>query len=600
MSAPSGAENVSTLSRIFLHVCRSFPKDELLKSKVGGQWRAVSTAEFERKVRRLSLGLRVLGLKPGEKVALLAENGPDWIMGDYAILCAGGVTVPIYTTLPAEHIRYILDNSDSVAVLSGGGVLWEKISAIRSQLPALRWAIPLGEGSASGGSTLDEVLAAGEKAEAADPGLFERNARAVTPEDLASIIYTSGTTGHPKGVMLTHGNFISNILSLDQIVPFLDTDLYLSFLPLSHVLERTGTFIFLYKGGTIAFAESVATVAENLVEIRPTKMLSVPRLFEKIYVRIIDQVLEGSAPKRAIFFWAVRIGRRALAVEESGRRLPVSLAFRRSLARRLVFRKILAKTGGRVRFFVSGGAALSPDITEFFYAIGLVILPGYGLTETSPCVAGNTPRDHRFGTVGKVIPNVELRIAEDGEILVRGPNVMRGYYKDEAATAEVMAGSWFHTGDIGRLDADGFLTITDRKKDVIVTSGGKNVAPQPIESLILSTPHFLNIVVIGAERKFISALVVPDFARLEAWARARDLVFKDRTDLCGRPEVAEYLLARIDEATPDLAPYERIKKIAVLDHDFELEAGEITPTLKIRRNIIERKYKSVIDSLYAG
>jgi long-chain acyl-CoA synthetase len=595
----SNAEFVTTLGRLFIHTCRTYPKPELLKSKVGGQWRALSTAEFERKVRRLSLGLRALGLKPGDKAAILAESGPDWIVADYAILCAGGITVPIFPTLPVEHIRYILEDSESVAVLSAGRVLGEKISSIRPQLPGLKWSIFLDEGSASGRLSLDEVLAAGAKVEGDDPGAFERNALAVSPEDLASIIYTSGTTGHPKGVMLTHRNFVSNILSLDLVVPFVDTDIILSFLPLSHVLERTGSFLFLYKGGTIAFAESVTTVAENLLEIRPTKMLSVPRLFEKIYARIIDQVLTGSAVRRAIFFWAVRIGRRALALEESGQRIPTSLALRRRLARKIVFDKILARTGGRVGFFVSGGAALSPDITEFFHAIGLIILPGYGLTETSPCLTGNTLRDHRFGTVGKAIPGVELRIAKDGEILARGPNVMRGYYKNEAATREVIVDGWFHTGDIGRLDADGFLTITDRKKDIIVTSGGKNVAPQPIESLILSNPYFQNVVVVGAERKFISALVVPEFTRLEAYARTQGIAFRDRSDLCRQEKITTFLIAQIDAVTPDLAPYERIKKIAVLDHDFEIEAGEITPTLKIRRDIVERKYKAAIDSLYA-
>jgi len=482
------AEFVTTISRLFLNTCREFPKPELLKSKIDGEWRAISTEEFGRRVRRLSLGLRALGFKPGDKAAILAESGPDWIIADHAILAAGGITVPIFPTLPAEQIRYILDDSEAAAVLSGGGVLWEKISAVRYKLPGLKWPIFLGEGRVPGGLSAEEVMAAGAKAEAADPAAFERAALAVSPEDLASIIYTSGTTGRPKGVMLTHRNFISNIQGLDQVVDFSDKDIILSFLPLSHVLERTGSFLFLYKGGTVAFAESVATVAENLVEIRPTRMVSVPRLFEKIYARIIDQIVTGSAVKRAIFFWAVKTGRRALAFEQRGERVPKGLALRRGLARKLVFDKILARTGGRVGFMVSGGAALSPDITEFFHAVGMVILPGYGLTETSPVLTGSTPTRCRFGAVGQAIPGVELRIAEDGEILARGPGIMRGYYKNEAATREVMAGGWFHTGDIGRLDADGYLYITDRKKDVIVTSGGKNVAPQPIESLLLPIP----------------------------------------------------------------------------------------------------------------
>jgi long-chain acyl-CoA synthetase len=594
------AEFVTTISRLFLHTCREFPKPELLKSKVKEEWTAISTEEFGRRVRHLSLGLRILGLKPGDKAAILAESGPDWVIADFAILCAGGITVPIFPTLPAEQIRYILDDSEAVAVLSAGGVLWEKISATRYLLPGLKWPVFLGTGRAPGGLTLYEVSAKGAKAEADDPGAFERAALSVSPEDLASIIYTSGTTGLPKGVMLTHRNFISNVQAIDQVVPFGKDDVILSYLPLSHILERTGSFLFLYKGGTVAFAESAATVAENLLEIRPTRMVSVPRLFEKIYARIIDQVVAGSVVRRAIFFWAVKIGRRVLSYRVRDERVPVGLELRRKLAHRLIFSKILDRMGGRVGFMVSGGAALSPDINEFFHAIGLVILPGYGLTETSPVLTANTLAHFRFGTVGRAIPGVELKIADDGEILARGPGIMRGYHKNEAATREVMAGGWLHTGDIGRLEADGTLTITDRKKDVIVTSGGKNVAPQPIESLILANPYFQNVVVVGAERKFISALVVPDFARLEGWAKDHGIAFRDRADLCRREKVAAFLMEQIDQATPELASYEKIKKIAVLGRDFELEAGEITPTLKIRRNIVERKYRDIIDSLYIG
>jgi long-chain acyl-CoA synthetase len=594
----TGSESVTTLSRLFLHICRTHPKPELLKAKADGVWRALSTSEFEQKVRRLTLGLRALGLRPGDKVGLLAESGPHWIVADFAILCAGGVTVPIFPTLPADHVRYILDDSEASFVLSAGGVLWEKIAAVRPQLRGLKKTVLLTGGSAEKGLTIDDVIAMGAKAEADDPGAFERNALAVAADDLASIIYTSGTTGQPKGVMLTHGNFVSNILALASVVPYDETDVVLSFLPLSHVLERTGSFLHLNGGCSIVFAESVASVAENLLEIRPTKMISVPRLFEKIYARILDQVLAGSAIKKAIFFWAVRTGKRAVAIDATGRPLPKGLAMRRRLARLLVFDKILARTGGRVRFFISGGAALAPDITEFFDALGLIILPGYGLTETSPVLTGNTLRDRRLGTVGKAIPGVVLRIAEDGEILARGPNIMRGYYKDEEATRTVMDGGWFHTGDLGRLDEDGFLTITGRKKDVIVTSGGKNVVPQPIESLILANPYIQNVVVVGAERKFIAALVVPDFVRLEAYARSHGIDFRDREELCRREEIISFLMAEIDRATSDLAPFEKIKKIAVLDRDFEIEAGEMTPTLKIKRNIVERKYKAVIDSLY--
>jgi long-chain acyl-CoA synthetase len=328
-------------------------------------------------------------------------------------------------------------------------------------------------------------------------------------------------------------------------------------------------------------------------------MISVPRLFEKIYARVMDQVLAGSAVKKAIFFWGVKVGKSAAALTLAGRRVPRGLALRLKLARKLVFAKILAKTGGRFRFLVCGGAPIAADIQEFFYAVGLVIMAGYGLTETAPVLAANNPTHYRFGTVGTVLPGVTLRIAEDGEILARGANVMKGYYKNEAATREVMAGGWFHTGDLGILSEDGYLTITDRKKDLIVTSGGKNVAPQPIESRILANPLFSSAVVVGAERKFITALIVPDFDHLEAYAKDHGIAFADRADLCRKPEIAAFLLQQIDAATPDLAAYERIKKIVVLDKDFEIGENEVTPTLKIKRNIVEKKYKDLIDALYA-
>ncbi len=599
------SEHYSTLGRLFLYNARTFPKPEMLKHKVDGRWEAISTEEFGRRVRRFSLGLRALGLRPGDKAVLLAESGPDWIIADFAIMCAGAVTVPIFPTLPAEQIRYIVDDSEARVLISAGGVLWEKVMAIRDRLPHLAKAVYLGhgplpsEGLGPLGLSLAEVAAMGEQAEKADPAAFAAMAEAIRPDDLASIIYTSGTTGVPKGVMLSHGNIVANLDSLNEHVPFNDRDVILSFLPLSHVLERTGSFLFLSNGCSIAFAENVAAVAENMIELRPTMMISVPRLFEKIYARVMDQVRTGSAVKKAIFFWGVKVGKAAAALSISGRPIPGGLALRLKLARKLVFAKILAKTGGRFRFFVCGGAPIAADIQEFFYAVGLIILAGYGLTETSPVLAANNLVKYRYGTVGTAMPGVDLRIAEDGEILARGANVMKGYFKNEAATREIMAGGWFHTGDIGVLSEDGYLTITDRKKDLIVTSGGKNVAPQPIESRILANPIFSSAVVVGAERKFIAALVVPDFERLEAWARGRGLAFESRADLCRKPEVSAYLLEQVEAATPDLAAYERIKKIAVLDKDFEIGENEVTPTLKIKRNIVEKKYKDIIDALYA-
>jgi long-chain acyl-CoA synthetase len=589
---------VETLSQLFQNTCRTYRKDDLLMSKQEGRYVPIPTAEFEARVRHLSSGLRELGLRAGDKVVIFSENRPEWVMTDFAVLCAGGITVPIYTSLMPEYIKYIINDSDAKIVVCSNRDLWLKVEAVRKDLPEVRHYIMIDEEAPAGIMTLGEVAGRGRAAAEGNPGVFDAVAAAVKPDDLASIIYTSGTTGIPKGVMLTHGNFVSNSKALDAVVEFIHTDTILSFLPLSHVLERMTTFSFLYKGASIAYAESVDTVAENLMEVRPTIMISVPRLFDKIYAKVMDNVLTQSPLKRRIFFWALRVGKKY-----GGRKLrkePISpaLAARRTLAGKLVFSKIVEKTGGRVKFFVSGGAPLSKDVAEFFYALGITVLEGYGLTETSPVLTCNTFEKLRFGTVGAPVPGVEIKIAPDGEILARGPNVMKGYYKKDAETREVMVEGWFHTGDIGYMDPDGFLVITDRKKDLIVTAGGKNVAPQPIENLLKANPYILNAVVVGGSRKFISALVVPDFDKLETYAKANGVTFRDRAEICGKEEIRDFMLAEVNRSTPDLASYERIKKIALLDHDFEIGAGEMTPTLKVKRSFVEAKYKSVIDSLY--
>jgi long-chain acyl-CoA synthetase len=585
---------VETLSQLFLHTCRTYRKDNLLMSKREGRYVPISTADFEARVRHLSAGLRELGLQPGDKVVIFSENRPEWVMTDFAVLCAGGITVPIYTSLMPEQIKYIIDDSDAAFVVCSNRDLWIKVEAVRRDLTKVRHFIMIDDEAPAGIMTLGEVAGRGKSA----LGTFDAVAAAIRPDDLASVIYTSGTTGTPKGVMLSHGNFVSNSKALDAVTEFVHTDTILSFLPLTHVLERMTTFSFLYKGASIAYAESVDTVAENLVEVRPTIMISVPRLFDKIYARVMDNILTQSPLKRKIFFWALRVGKKYGGKKLRKEPISRTLETQRKLAGKLVFSKIVERTGGRVKFFVSGGAPLSKDVAEFFYALGIIILEGYGLTETSPVLTCNTFDNLRFGTVGKPVPGVDIRIAPDGEILARGPNVMKGYYKKEAETREVMAEGWLHTGDVGYLDPDGFLVITDRKKDLIVTAGGKNVAPQPIENLIKANPYVQNAVVVGGSRKFISALIVPDFEKLEAYAKASGIPFHDRAELCGREEIRDFMLAEVNRSTPDLASYERIKKIALLDRDFEIEAGEITPTLKVRRSLVEAKFKPVIDLFY--
>ena len=577
-----------TISGIVLNILKTYVKPDLLQHKVKGAYVPISTDEFGTRVRDLSLGLRSLGGRPGEKMVILAENGPDWIIADYANLCMGAVTVPIYPTLVPEQIRYIIDDSDASVVFCSSPALWERLAPVRSSLTKVRdWIVFFPEAPA-GTLPLAAVLEKGRAMADAQPDLFETGARAVKPGDLASIIYTSGTTGIPKGVMLSHGNFVSNIDTLAAVIKFGHPDVVLSFLPLSHVLERMVTMAFMSKGCGIGYAESVDTVAANLLELKPHIMVSVPRLFEKLYAKIMDNVLAGSSLKRKIFGWAINVGRRG---KRSG--------FRYALARKLVFSKILEKTGGRVRFFVSGGAPLSKDIAEFFHALGLVVLEGYGLTETAPVIAVNTFEALRFGTVGKPIPGVTVRIAPDGEILVKGPNVMKGYYKKEAETREAFdAEGWFHTGDIGHLDADGFLTITDRKKDLIVTAGGKNIAPQPIENMLKRSPYITNAVVVGGRRKFISALLVPEMSELEKYAKGAGIAFGGPKDLLGNPAIRDFLLAEVDRHTPNLAPYEKVKRIALLDREFEIEREELTPTLKVKRSRVEEKYKDLIDSMY--
>lgn len=581
-----------------MNTIKSYPKNDLMLYKKNGTYTPISTEEFEKQVKHFALGLRDLDHKASDKLIILSENRPEWVMTDLANLCVGCVTVPIYTSLVPEQIKYIIDNSDARVVVFSDKEMWEKIKAVKSDLVKVDHYITYQTNGPEGVLTFAEVQKRGEKLAKEQPDLFAELALKVRPDDVASIIYTSGTTGVPKGVMLMHSNFVSNVQSVTTIIEFTEKDTVLSFLPLSHVLERMVTFAYLYKGCSIGYAESIETVGENLLEIHPQIMVSVPRVFEKIYAKVMDNVLASSSLKRKIFFWAAQVGREYGKRKLLGQPVSGSFQFKKNLAHKLVFSKIIEKTGGRVRFFVSGGAPLSKDIAEFFYAMGLVVLEGYGLTETSPVIAVNTLESPRFGSVGKPIPGVEVRIAEDGEILTKGPHVMKGYYKMEAETQEAIMDGWFHTGDIGHLDDQGYLTITDRKKDIIVTTGGKNVAPQPIENILKTNPYISNAVILGDKRKFISALIVPNFEKLEEYAKANNINYSDFSELVKNETVLNFMESEINRTTPGLASYEKVKKVALLDREFEIEKGEITPTLKVKRNIIEQKYGSIIDGIY--
>jgi long-chain acyl-CoA synthetase len=572
----------------------------VVRAKRDGRWVDLSHRDLAERVRHLSLGLRTLGVGPGDRVAILSENRPEWAIADYACLTARCIDVPIYPTLPAKQIEFILRDAGASAILVSNTVQLAKITAVRERLPALRHLVTFDPGLAGPGVLpLAEVEARGAAAPIEEPA-WRAEARSTGPDDLATIIYTSGTTGDPKGVMLTHGNIASNVTAAVGLFRFSTGQECLSFLPLSHIFERMfGHFCMLHAGVVINYAESIDTVPADMLDRRPHFMASVPRLYEKIYARVLDAVRASSPPRRALFDWARRVGE--TWAERTIDRLPIPplLAVQRALADRLVFATLRARTGGRVTFFISGGAPLAPEIAKFFYAAGMPILEGYGLTETSPVIAVNTFEHQRLGTVGRALPGVEVTIAPDGEVLARGPNIMRGYYGKPEATAEAIdASGWFHTGDIGTLDPDGFLRITDRKKDLIVTAGGKNIAPQPIENLVKTSKYVSNALMLGDRRPFPVMLLVPNATTLGAWLARKGLAAAPLEELVGRPEVIQKLDREIRRVLRDLAQFEMPKKLLLLPRDFSVEGGELTPTLKVRRRVVEERHRAEIERLY--
>jgi long-chain acyl-CoA synthetase len=592
-----------TLCDLFYRSVDTYRKPEHLKSKVDGQWRPWSSDAVRTAVEELSMGLRALGVEKGDRVAILSENRPEWALADLATLTAAAVDVPIYSTLTPAQVKYILEDSQAKVAFVSSVQQARKVAEVRAGVPGLLHLIRMGEGPdfPEGFLSLDEVRQRGRQALAADAQAVRTRAAEVKPDDLATLIYTSGTTGDPKGVMLMHSNIVSNVAAARQVFDvFGEDDVALSFLPLCHIFERmAGYYMMLDVGATIAYAESVEAVPANMAEIRPTVMCSVPRLYEKMYARVLEKVAGDPPQRQKIFRWAIGVGRELFRHRSARTSAPLGTRLKGVLADKLVFGKIRARTGGRLKLFVSGGAPLSREINEFFGATGLLIMEGYGLTETSPVITCNRPDRFKPGTVGLPLPGVEVKIAEDGEILTRGPHVMKGYYNKPQATAEAIDGEgWFHTGDVGVIDGEGYLTITDRKKDLIVTSGGKNIAPQPIENVLKGSPLMAEVVMIGDRRNFASALVVPNFDALEKWARDKGVAFSSREDLVERPEVVGLYEQTIRDLTPHLAQFERIKKVALLPREFTLEAGELTPTLKVKRRVIEQKYKDVIDRIY--
>jgi long-chain acyl-CoA synthetase len=605
MQSSGGPRNSppGTLPKLFFDAVARHDKPDALQYKVSGVYQPISSRALAERVRRVALGLAELGVKAGDRVAILSENRPEWAIADYACVTSAVTDVPLYPNLPPEQAAYILRDSGAVAIFVSDEAQAAKIAEVRATLPALHSVITFAAGRHAGvDHTLAELEAKGATVDnEARHAAYRSAADTVKPDDVATLIYTSGTTGEPKGVMLTHDNLWSNVMASESAIPFLANEVGLSFLPLSHIFERmAGHYLMFHVGCSIAYAESIDTVPIDMQTVRPTLVLSVPRLYEKMYARVLENALAGGAAKKQIFFWARKVAEQWADVKLAGGEPKGLLALKYTIAQKLVFSKLQARTGGRLRYFVSGGAPLAAEINKFFYAAGLVILEGYGLTETSPVIAVNTPKAFRIGTVGKPVPGSEVKIAADGEILTRGPHVMKGYYNKPDATKEAIdADGYFHTGDIGVL-TDDFLAITDRKKDIIVTAGGKNIAPQPIENLIKTNKYVSQAVVIGDKRKFPVVLIVPNWDQLEKYAKLKNIIYTDRRQLLEMPTIQAKMDKEVREQLTGLAKFEMPKKIALLEHDFSIERGELTPTLKVKRRIIDKTYKAVIDKLYVG
>ncbi|HEV2912621.1 MAG TPA: long-chain fatty acid--CoA ligase [Pyrinomonadaceae bacterium] len=600
---PLAPDEPKTLVEMFERTRRLHGKPDLLNYKRDGAWRSISSEEFVERARRIALGLYALGLRRGDRVALLAENCPEWTLTDAGSLYAGVIDVPIYPTLAPQQVSYILNDSGARVLFIQNREKFDRVREAIADCSALEHVVFFDERGAddevAAAQTLSAIEERGRTFGAEQPELSDELASGAAATDLATIIYTSGTTGEPKGVMLTHANLVTNLIDSSGHLAFSNTDIVLSVLPFSHVFERLAMYMYIYHGMSVFYAESMEKIGDNLREVRPTIMLCVPRLFEKIYARIKDKAAQGGKLRAGLLRWAVSVGKSYVQHTLNHQKVPPLLAFKYKLASRAIFSKWREGVGGRIRLFVSGGAALPDEIGYIFAGAGLPIVQGYGLTETSPVICAGTLEENRIGTVGRPIRNVEVRIAEDGEIEVRGPNIMRGYYNKPEATAAVFTpDGWFRTGDIGTLDSDGFLRITDRKKELFKTSGGKYIAPQPIEQRIKASRFVNQVVLIGDGRKFPAALIVPDWEQLRSYAQVKGLGLETPQEFCQHPRILDLFQRQVDSLTGDLAKYERVKRIALLEHEFTIEGGEMTPTLKIKRRVINEKYRDVIDRLY--
>ncbi len=589
---------VGTLPQLLFEAVDRFGDKTALQRIVGKGLEGISYREVFQSTKVVAGGLKAMGVEKGDRVAILSYNRPEWALADWGCLCCGVHDVAIYFTLTAPQIAYILQDSDCRMVFAQDGEqaakAREACQEVGKEIPIVIFDPP--EDVPAGMIAWEDFLARGREATTDQTDAeFRAEALAIEPHEVATLIYTSGTTANPKGVMLTHNNLFSNVRTVERVVPFGPEDQTLSFLPLCHIFQRTVDYVMTDSGCTIAYARSMTTVPEDLLLVRPTKVVAVPRLFEKTYQKIREQT--GVAGK--IVSWALEVGEAYVEERLAGREPTLVLKAVNRLADALVYRKIYEAMGGRIVFFVSGGGPLAPEINKFFHSIGIPILEAYGLTETSPAVSGNGPDDFKIGTVGRPVPGTEVKILEDGEILVRGPQVMKGYNNLPDETASVITkDGWFHTGDIGEIDEDGFLKVTDRKKNILVTAGGKNIAPAPIEQRVMGIPFVEQVVMIGDGMRYTAMLVVPAFERLENWARNEGLAFEDHHDLVSLPQAQSLFERQIFGELTYLARFEMPKKIGLIFEEFTIENGILTPSQKVKRRVVRERYGQLIARLY--
>ena len=588
---------------MFFSKRKTYPEKTAYMFKQEGTWQEVTFKDAVDRAEKICAGFASLGIKKGDAIAIVSQNRIEWALSDYAAVSLGALLIPIYPSLLPDQVKYILNDSEAKVVIAEDQSQLKKIEAVRNELVYTNNFFILDSEGKDLPANWEDYKSLEDKSKSIlenEPGFVLNQIEQVGADDWATIIYTSGTTGEPKGAILTHKNLISNIENATSVLHVYDTDVLLSFLPLSHIFERmAGHYLSCYHSCTVAYAESIDAVAQNLGEIKPTLMISVPRLYEKIYARVIDSVESGSPVKRKIFYWALGVGKEYINLVMDKKPIPGMLNIKQKLAFKLVFHKLHERVGGNTRFFVSGGAPLSAEIAEFFGAAGIKILEGYGLTETSPVISLNLEDNFRFGTVGLIAPNVEVKIADDGEILTRGDHVMVGYFKKEEETKEAIdQDGWFHTGDIGIIEEHGLLKITDRKKNIIVTSGGKNIAPQPIENRLITSQYIEQALVIGDKRKFCTGIIVPSEENIKSRAEEFKLNFSNYTEMVALPEVDKLIYAEVERLTEGLASYETIKNFIFAKQPFTIESGELTPSLKVKRNVVEKNYADEIDKMY--